>query len=98
MARVDADTGRVSPWEGDTMFHGVFRRQELPPAYVPDGAVTIVTYSALFRRLAGAGEGPHAFLGLDRRAVISPEGSVIDIDSPLDVLVADRTLKGSSGT
>ena len=36
---------------------------------------------------------PHAFLGSDRRAVINPPGSVIDIDEPLDLLIAESILR-----
>jgi N-acylneuraminate cytidylyltransferase len=94
--RVDED-GRLRPWEGNTLFHGVFRRQDLPPAHVPDGAVTAVTRRALFLRVAGVAPGPHAFLGVDRRAVLTPEGSVVDIDEPTDLLVADAKLRAMIG-
>ena len=42
MARVDPATGAV-PVGGDVLNHGVFRRQDLPPAFVPDGGVIVVT-------------------------------------------------------
>lgn len=96
MVRVAPD-GRLTPWEGDTLFHGVFRRQELPPACVPDGAVTIVTRRALFHEVPGVPQGPHAFLGADRRAVLTPEGSVVDIDSPRDLAVAQAALTARNG-
>lgn len=86
-----ADDGRVGPWQGDVLYHNCFRRQDLPPAFVPDGGVTVVTRASLFAQV-GVG-GPHAFLGQDRRAVVSPEGAVIDIDSRLDLLVADAVLR-----
>ncbi|VAX41676.1 hypothetical protein MNBD_PLANCTO03-703, partial [hydrothermal vent metagenome] len=31
--------GKVEPWEGDRLFHGIYRRQELPPSLIPDGGV-----------------------------------------------------------
>ena len=34
-ARV-GDDGAVRPWEGDILNHAVFRRQDLPPAFIPD--------------------------------------------------------------
>jgi len=89
-ARADAD-GRLRAWEGDTLFHGCYRRQDLPEALVPDGGVMVVTPDALMCRV-GAPEGPHAFLGVDRRAVITDEGNVIDIDTRTDLLVADAVL------
>jgi CMP-N-acetylneuraminic acid synthetase len=74
------------------MFHGCFRRQDLPAAHVPDGAITVMTKRALFGEIEGVAAGPHAFLGRDRRGVINPEGSVVDIDTRLDLRVADAIL------
>lgn len=92
-ARVDGATGAVRPWEGEVLNHGVFRRQDLPPAHIPDGAVLVVTRRALFREVSGVAPGPHAFFGADRRGIINPGGSVVDIDSPVDLLVADAMLR-----
>jgi sialic acid synthase SpsE len=91
-ARLDADA-RVGPWEGDVLNHGVFRRQDLPPAFVPDGGVLVVTRRALELRVPGAGQGPHAFFGVDRRGIVSEPGSVVDIDAEIDVHVADAVLR-----
>lgn len=91
-ARVDAD-GTVRPWEGDVLNHGVFRRQDLPPAFVPDGGTMALRVAALMLRVPGSGDGPHAFFGRDRRGIQSPEGSVVDIDTRLDLLVADALLR-----
>jgi CMP-N-acetylneuraminic acid synthetase len=90
--RVDPATGLVAPWEGDVLNHGVFRRQDLPPAFIPDGGVIALTRRALFLEIPGVPPGPHAFFGRDRRGVVNPEGAVIDIDSPTDLLVADAVL------
>lgn len=86
---------RVRPWEGDVLNHGVFRRQDLPPAYVPDGGVIALRREALMLQIPGVTPGPHAFFGReDRRgAVINTEGEVIDIDSRIDLLVADAILR-----
>ena len=86
----------MAPWEGDTLNGGVFRRQDLPPAYLPDGGALAVTRRALFLEIPSVPPGPHAFFGLDRRAVINPEGAVVDIDSPIDLIVADALLRGRS--
>lgn len=89
-----APDGRVTPWEGDRLFGGVYRRQELPPSLVPDGGVVVVSRRALFHEINGAdGSNPHAFLGCDHRAVVNEEGAVVDIDSRLDLLVADAMLR-----
>ncbi len=91
-ARISDTDSRVAPWEGEVLNHGVFRRQDLPPAHIPDGGVLAVTRSALFLGAPGAA-GPHAFLGRDRRGVLTREGDVIDIDSRIDLLVADAILR-----
>lgn len=95
-ARVGED-GAVRAWEGEVLNHGVFRRQDLPPAFVPDGALIALTRRALFCEIPGVAAGPHAFFGRDRRGVINPEGSVVDIDSEIDVVVAGAVLGGSAG-
>lgn len=96
MARVDHDSGRVRPWEGDRLNHGVYRRQDLPEALAPDGGVLLVSRRALFLEVAGADPGPHAFLGADRRGVITEPGQVVDIDTPIDLLVADAILRSGA--
>jgi N-acylneuraminate cytidylyltransferase len=94
-ARLDDVSGRVAPWEGSVLNHGVFRRQDLPPACIPDGGVIALTADALMLRRPGATPpGPHDFLGVDRRGITTREGEVIDIDAPLDLVVADAVLRG----
>ncbi len=93
-AVVDEHSGLVRPWQGDVLNHGVFRRQELPPAHIPDGGVLVVRRAALTLGIAGVPDGPHAFFGLERRGVVNAEGSVIDIDSEADVLAAEIALRG----
>ena len=91
--RVGSD-GAVSPWEGNVLNHGVFRRQDLPPAFIPDGALLAVTRRALMLEIPGVEPGPHAFFGKVRRGIIS-QGHVVDIDSPVDALIADAILRGT---
>jgi CMP-N,N'-diacetyllegionaminic acid synthase len=86
-------SGEVVPWEGEVLNHNVFRRQDLPAAAIPDGGVIAVTRRALFLEIPGVPPGPHAFFGADRRGVINPEGSVVDIDSRIDLIVADTLLR-----
>ena len=59
----------------------------------------VVTRRALLREIADVPDGPHAFLGRDRRAVETSEGDVIDIDAPIDLVVANAVLssRGVSG-
>ncbi len=82
--------GRVTPWEGDVLNHGVYRRQDLPASYVPDGGVLALTRRTLAHP---ASEGPHGFLGNDHRGIETAEGEVVDIDSPIDLLVAEAKLR-----
>lgn len=92
-ARLDEATGRVRPWEGDTLNNNVFRRQDLPPAYIPDGGVIALTRRALFCEIPDVAPGPHAFFGADRRGVLTREGEVVDIDTPVDLAVAEAILR-----
>ena len=95
-ARLD-DSGRVGPWEGDVLNHGVLRRQDLPPAFMPDGGVIALALRALFLRVLGVRPGPHAFSGAYRRGVTNAEGAVVDIDAPIDLIVADALLRQRAG-
>lgn len=95
-ARVDPSTGLVRPWEGDVLNHNVFRRQDLPPAFIPDGGILAVTRAALFLQIPAVPPGPHAFFGADRRGLINPADAVIDIDSPADLARADFLLRSAS--
>ncbi|HVZ94448.1 MAG TPA: acylneuraminate cytidylyltransferase family protein [Phycisphaerales bacterium] len=88
----EREGGDVRPWEGDVLNHGVFRRQDLPPAHIPDGGVLAVTRRALMLEIPGVQPGPHAFFGKDRRGIINPIGSVIDIDHEIDAIVAETIL------
>ncbi len=94
-ARVSQADGRVTPWEGDVLNHNIFRRQDLPPAFIPDGAAIALTTMALMQQVPNVASGPHAFFGKDRRGIVNPEGSVIDIDSKIDMLVAEAMLSAS---
>lgn len=91
-ARMDPATGLVAPWEGETLNHGVFRRQDLPPAFVPDGGVIALRREALMLELPAVAPGPHAFFGKDRRGVTTAEGEVVDIDAEIDFLIAEASL------
>jgi CMP-N-acetylneuraminic acid synthetase len=90
-ARVD-DLGRVRPWEGDRLFGGIYRRQDLTPAFVPDGGVIVVRRACL-DAAAAEPHNPHAFLGRDHRAVTTEPGEVVDIDCEIDLAVADQVLR-----
>jgi hypothetical protein len=56
--------------------------------------VIAVTRQSLFTVVEGQ---PHAFLGRDRRGIENPQGSVIDVDHRVDLLVADAMLADREG-
>jgi len=85
MVRLD-DEGRVTPHHPNT----VYRRQNLPELFLPDGGVIAVRHSALFTVVE---DEPHAFLGTDRRGILTLAGSVIDVDCQTDLDLAEVCLK-----
>lgn len=94
MVRLDDESGMLSPWEGDVLNHGVFRRQDLPAAHLPDGGAIALTRRSLMLEIADVQVGPHAFFGKDRRGIVSPSGTVIDIDEEADLVRAEILLGG----
>jgi len=89
MSRLDGD-GRVSQF----IENRIYRRQELPALYMPDGGVIAVRRASLFDVREGE---PHAFFGRDRRGIETQEGEVIDVDSELDLVVAEAILRRRGG-
>ena len=86
MKTVDLDTGKL----GMVQENQVYRRQELPPVYMLDGGVIALTRSSLFSLVEGQ---PHAFLGSDRRAVVTEPGDVVDVDTKEDFAIAEVILE-----
>ncbi|MHC4274057.1 MAG: N-acetylneuraminate synthase family protein [Planctomycetota bacterium] len=84
MVSLDGDQ-RVHPFTPGT----IDRRQDLPKLLIPDGGVIAVTRASL---LAGRPDDPHAFLGADRRGLETAPGSVVDIDTPADLRLAEVAL------
>jgi CMP-N,N'-diacetyllegionaminic acid synthase len=66
----------------------VYRRQDLPPVYMLDGGIIALTRQSLFN-FDPEGREPHRFLGRDRRAIVTEPGDVVDVDTPLDLLLAE---------
>lgn len=79
------EQGEVEPWQANC----VYRRQDLPPCHMPDGGVIAVRRASLFTVVESQ---PHAFLGQDRRGIENPHGSVVDVDTRIDLLVAEAIL------
>lgn len=71
----------------------IYRRQDLPPVYMLDAGVLAVTRESLFDIDPAE---PHRFLGTDRRAVVTRAGDVVDVDTPLDLALAEAILKVKS--
>jgi N-acylneuraminate cytidylyltransferase len=90
MVRLDEDS-RVHAHVPNT----VYRRQDLPLLYLPDGGVIAVRRESLFNVVEGQ---PHAFLGTDRRGIISPPGSVVDVDDAMDLAVVQAMLLQSANS
>ncbi len=88
MVRLD-ESGTVRPYCPNP----VDRRQDLPPLYLPDGGVIAVTRASLLRP---GQEGPHGFLGCRRLGIETQPGDVIDVDTPLDLVVAEALLSAEA--
>jgi N-acylneuraminate cytidylyltransferase len=87
MVRIDA-AGRVAPLDPAAPD----RRQDLEPLRLPDGGVIAVR-----RDLLEAGPHPHAFLGRDRRGIVTAPGDVVDVDDAADLAVAEARLRSPGG-
>ena len=68
----------------------VYRRQDLPRLYMLDAGVLAVTRANLF---SVDPNEPHAFLGSDRRGIITRAGEVVDVDDELDLALAQVILE-----
>lgn len=84
MVSLDADD-RVKPYRANA----VYRRQDLPKLLIPDGGVIAVRRGSLF---TVADDDAGAFLGTHRRGIRSPAGSVIDVDTAVDLAMAEAML------
>ncbi len=71
----------------------IYRRQDLPPVYMLDGGIITVTRFCLFSVIP---ERPHAFLGMNRRAIVTEPGQVVDVDCQLDLDLAQTILQSKA--
>ena len=87
--------------DGDRMIqfrpNSIYRRQDLEPLYYHDGAVAAVTRDALFGALLTP-DDHQSFLGHDRRAIVQQTDETVDIDEPVDLLLAEALLRNRSPT
>ncbi len=80
------DEDRIEPYQPNS----IYRRQDLPPVYMLDAGLIAVRRDSLFRVIEGQ---PHAFLGDDRRAIVTQPGEVMDVDDATDLAVAETLLR-----
>jgi CMP-N,N'-diacetyllegionaminic acid synthase len=71
----------------------IYRRQDLTPMFIPNGAVVAVTHESLYRKPANP-QDFHCFLGKDRRGVVHPESDlIVDVDGRRDLYIAEAILR-----
>jgi CMP-N-acetylneuraminic acid synthetase len=89
MCRLDGD-------RAESLIPGsIHRRQDLEPLYLHDGAVVAVSRAAMFRGKQNP-QDPHALFGDDRRGIVAPRGSTVEIDSILDLYLAEAILRAQA--
>jgi hypothetical protein len=76
---------------GPPLNHGVFRRQDLPPAYIPDGGVLVVSRAALFCEIPGVEPG-RTPSSADDASAWSTRRKRRRHRAPIDLVVADAIL------
>jgi CMP-N-acetylneuraminic acid synthetase len=71
----------------------IYRRQDLTPMFIPNGAVLAMTRESLYRKPEHA-EDFHCFLGKDRRGVVHPQSDlIVDVDGRRDLFIAEAILR-----
>ena len=77
--------------------NSIHRRQDLAPLFMHDGAVVAVSRGSLLRSEANP-QDPHAFFGVDRRAVRTGIGETVEIDHQRDLYWAEAILRDRRAT
>ncbi|MEK6798625.1 MAG: N-acetylneuraminate synthase family protein [Planctomycetota bacterium] len=87
--------------DGDRMIqfrsNSIYRRQDLDPLYYHDGAIVAVTRAALFEACKTP-DDRQSFLGRDRRAIAQLPEDAVDVDTAVDLCLADAVLRMREGT
>jgi CMP-N,N'-diacetyllegionaminic acid synthase len=86
MSKIDGD--KVEPLQSGS----IHRRQDLTPLYLHDGAIVAVSRSSMLRGLQFA-DDPHAFFGIDRRAIHTSMGETVEVDHERDLYWAEAVLR-----
>lgn len=69
----------------------IHRRQDLEPLFLHDGAIVASSIASMEAGRANRGD-PHAFFGVDRRAVRTEFGGAVEVDTRRDWLLASAIL------
>lgn len=88
--RLEGD--RLTPFRPNS----IHRRQDLEPLYFHDGAAIAVRRSALFDA-ESMPDDRQAFWGRDRRAIVQGADEAVDVDEPVDLLLAEAILRARTG-
>jgi CMP-N,N'-diacetyllegionaminic acid synthase len=70
----------------------IHRRQDLVPLYLHDGAIVAVSRASMLRGLEFP-DDPHAFFGVDRRAIQTGMGETVEVDHLRDLYWAEAVLR-----
>lgn len=85
--------------KGDRMIqfrpNSIYRRQDLERLYYHDGAIAVVKRKPLFDARSTP-EDRQSFLGSDRRALVQRPEDTVDIDEPIDLLIAKALLEAQT--
>jgi len=86
MAQLNDD--KVQPLQSGS----IHRRQDLTPLFLHDGAVVAVSRASMLRGQQNP-DDPHAFFGVDRRAIHTEVGETVEIDHQRDLYWAEAVLR-----
>ncbi len=70
----------------------IHRRQDLTQLFLHDGAVVAVSRQSLLRGRTEPSD-PHAFFGVDRRAIRTAPGETVEVDQLTDLYLAEAILR-----
>lgn len=86
MARIEGDRA-IANRPGS-----IHRRQDLEPLYLHDGGIVVSSRAAMEAGRLHR-DDPHAFFGIDRRAVMTASTDVVEVDTRRDLLLAEAILR-----
>jgi CMP-N-acetylneuraminic acid synthetase len=86
MSKINGD--KVEPLQAGS----IHRRQDLSPLFLHDGAIVAVSRSSMLRGLRFP-QDPHAFFGIDRRAIHTEMGDTVEVDHQRDLYWAEAVLR-----